>query len=73
MIDVINTPKAPSRMQKTLDWILARLSETSTWQGFIGIITACGITIQPELAAQIVSAGMAVIGVINVITKEKGN
>jgi hypothetical protein len=58
-------------MKLTLDWVLARLSETSTWRGIILVITAAGVTIRPELANQIVALGLAVVGLINIVRKER--
>lgn len=51
--------------------ILEYLSQQSTWKGIIGIVTAAGVAISPELSAAIVAAGMAAIGLINVVRNEK--
>jgi hypothetical protein len=53
------------------DTILNYLSQQSTWKGLIGLATAAGVLTSPDLAAAIVSAGMALIGVINVVRNEK--
>lgn len=53
-----------------MNWILGRLSETSTWRGLILILTAAGITMSPELVNAITAAGLALVGLINVIRKE---
>lgn len=50
-------------------WILARLSENSTWRGLILLLTAAGATINPDLANAIISVGLAVVGLINVFRK----
>lgn len=55
----------------TLDWILERLAEASTWRGITAILTGLGIALSPELAAQITAAGLGLIGLINVFRKEK--
>lgn len=53
-----------------MQWIFDRLNEQSTWKGIFGILTAAGIVIKPELAAAIMAAGMAAIGLLNVIRNE---
>ena len=52
-------------------YILNRLTERSTWLGFIALATACGATIEAAIAEQIIAAGMAVAGLIGVVTKDK--
>ncbi|WP_373031664.1 hypothetical protein [Sulfurovum sp.] len=53
------------------DLIIKYGSMPSTWKGIIGIATAAGLVVSPELAAQIVALGIAVIGAINVVRNEK--
>lgn len=53
-----------------MDWIIARLSEPSSWRGMIGVLTSAGLIISPELGAQIVAAGLALMGLINIFRKE---
>ena len=52
-------------------YILNRLTERSTWLGIIALATACGATIEAAIAEQIIAAGMAVAGLIGVVTKDK--
>lgn len=52
-------------------WILDRLGESSTWRGIIGIATAVGVGISPELATGIIAAGTGTIGLINVLRTER--
>ena len=40
-------------------YIINRLTERSTWLGLIGLITACGASLETALAEQIIAAGMA--------------
>ena len=54
---------------KILDYILARLGESSTWRGIAFLVSAAGISLRPEDAASIAAAGMAVVGAINVLRK----
>lgn len=49
-----------------IDWLLARLSENSTWRGIISVLTAFGVAIKPDKMAAIVSTGMALVGIINI-------
>lgn len=56
---------------KFVNWITDRAKEKSTWLGITGILTAAGIAIAPDLQEAIISVGMAIAGLIAVITKEK--
>ena len=56
---------------KILNIILERLSENSTWRGLILVATALGIKLDPELQETILAAGLALVGLINVIRKGK--
>lgn len=53
------------------DYILNRLAEASTWRGFVMLVTALGVTLDSAQAAAIVSAGMALAGVIAVFVPDK--
>ena len=52
-----------------LNYILARLSESSTWRGLAFVLSAAGVTLVPDQANAIAAAGMAVVGAINVFRK----
>lgn len=54
-----------------METVLNYLTQPSTWRGLIGILTAAGIAVSPELAAQITAAGLGLIGIINVVRNEK--
>ena len=56
-----------------IQYILERFNETSTWRGAISLITGLGVKIRPDLAESIISAGFALMGIINVLRKEKTN
>jgi hypothetical protein len=56
---------------KILNIILERLSENSTWRGLILVATALGIKLDPELQETILAAGLALVGLINVLRKGK--
>ena len=47
------------------------LKMPTTWAGLTGIVSAFGVAISPELAAEIASAGAAVAGLLLVIYNEK--
>jgi len=53
-----------------VNWLIARLKEPSTWRGLIWLATAFGVSLRPEVWEQITAVGMAVAGLIGVITRE---
>lgn len=54
-----------------MKYILDRLAEPSTWRGAISVATALGIKLQPDFAEAIISAGLAAMGLVNILRKEK--
>lgn len=50
--------------------MIERLGQESTWRGFITTVTAFGIIIKPELAEAIIAAGLALVGVINILKND---
>jgi len=54
-------------------YFLSRLQEASTWRGLIALATAAGVTLSPEQTTAIISAGLALIGLFGVFTKDKGD
>lgn len=50
-------------------YLIARLSEASTWRGIVLILTALGVSLSPEQAEAIVTVGLAVAGAAGVATK----
>jgi len=56
-----------------IQYILERLNETSTWRGIISLLTGLGVKLRPDMAEAIISAGLALMGVINIGRKEKTN
>ena len=50
-------------------YIFDRLREPSTWRGITLLLTAIGVPVAPALAEAIVSTGLAVTGLIGVVTK----
>lgn len=57
-----------------LQWIGERASEKSTWAGLIAIVTPLtGLVLSADQAAAVTTAGMAIAGLILVLTKtDKG-
>lgn len=53
-----------------LKTILARLSEQSTWRGLILLATAAGLNLSPEHWEAILTLGLSVVGLINILRKE---
>jgi len=51
-------------------YIFARLKEASTWRGIVLLLTAVGIPIAPGVADLIISAGLAVTGLIGAVTPD---
>jgi hypothetical protein len=54
-----------------MKYLLDRLNEPSTWRGAVSLVTALGVKLRPDLMEAIISAGLAVMGMINVLRKEK--
>lgn len=52
-------------------WILARLKEPSTWRGIVLLLTALGIRVRPDVWEYVASAGMAIAGLIGVLTSDE--
>lgn len=46
------------------NFILNRLKEASTWRGIVACLTAFGLALEPDQAEAIVTAGLAVIGLL---------
>ncbi len=52
-------------------WLLDRLQEKSTWYGVTALLTSAGVSLDPNLTNQIITAAVGVSGVIAVVAKEK--
>ena len=59
-------------MEKTLDWLKRQLAQPSTWRGVLALLTSFGIAISPQQAEAITAAGLALIGLVGVFTKDPG-
>jgi hypothetical protein len=58
-------------MDDSLNWLAARLQEPSTWRGLMWLATACGVVLSPEAWQYIATAGMALAGLVGVLTSDK--
>lgn len=54
-----------------LAYLYGRLKEASTWRGVLAILTAAGVTLQPEQQNAIVAAGLSLIGLVGVFFSDK--
>ena len=50
-------------------FILARAKEPSTWRGLFLFLAAAGVPIAPAMADQIVTVGLALAGIVGMVTK----
>lgn len=53
-----------------MNYIIERLKEDSTWRGLVMLATALGVKLDPAQASAIISAGLAIVGLINVLRKQ---
>lgn len=53
-----------------MNYLIDRLKEPSTWRGILAMMTAVGVKLHPELQEAIISAGLALIGLVNIFRKE---
>lgn len=51
------------------NYIFERMKEPSTWRGVLLFLTAVGVPIAPELANHIVTGGLALAGIVGMVTK----
>ena len=52
-----------------LDKLGIALGEAATWRGLVMIMTAVGIQLDPDQQAAIISAGLAIAGILAVFFK----
>lgn len=53
-----------------LKWIIARLKEPSTMRGLVWLATVAGLSLRPDQAEAIVTAGMALAGLLGVFLSD---
>lgn len=54
-----------------LEYLKERFSEASTWRGIIAVVTGLGVKVSPELAESIIAMGLALMGLLGIVTKDK--
>jgi len=52
------------------DYLIKRLGEASTWRGIVAALTAAGVTLSPDAAEQLSAAGLALIGLIGILSQD---
>lgn len=60
-------------MKINIAFIRARAKEASTWRGLILVLAAFGVEVSPEMSEEIVKLGLALAGVIGLVTKDGNN
>lgn len=55
---------------KPMEILLTKLQEPSTVRGLLALLAAFGITVQPDYHEHIITAFLALIGIINVWRRE---
>lgn len=58
-------------MKQILKYVTARASERSTWLGLTSVATALGLLLSSEQTEAVISAGMAVAGMIAAFSGDK--
>jgi hypothetical protein len=52
-----------------MKYLLERAKEPSTWRGGVFLLASAGVGLAPELANAIITTGVAVAGLLGVVTK----
>lgn len=52
-------------------YLLARISEPSTWRGLVMLLTAAGVQMAPPLQDAIITAGIGIAGIIGAVMPDK--
>ena len=52
-------------------YLMARLSEASTWRGIVALLTAAGVVLSPEQIESIIAAGLALIGLLGTLLPDR--
>ena len=59
------------RYARTLRYIVARAGERSTWRAVIALATTLGVVVEPTKIAAIVTIGVGVASVLEMLLPEK--
>jgi hypothetical protein len=52
-----------------IQYLLERAKEPSSWRGAVFLLASAGVGIAPELSDAIITTGVAVAGLLGVVTK----
>lgn len=58
-------------MSAIFQYIIDRLKEPSSWRGIVGLLTSVGVVTNPDLGNSIIATGIALMGLIGILTKDK--
>lgn len=61
------------KTETQMSWFADRLKERSTWQGIVAVLSAVGVAFSPDQKEAIITAGVALIGVIAAFTKDNND
>ncbi len=53
-----------------MNWFLNQLRQASTWRGLVWLLTVFGLALKPDQAEAIVTAGMALAGLLGVFLSD---
>lgn len=53
------------------EYLIARLSEASTWRGIIMLATAAGVVFSAQQAEAVIAAGLALAGLVGAFSPDK--
>lgn len=57
-------------MSSTFTYLLDRAREPSSWRGLVWLLTALGVSLDPDAAAALMSAGASLAGLIGVLVRD---
>jgi len=58
-------------MKRLFAYLHERLKEASTWRGIMLVATAAGAKISPEMSEAIITLGVALTGIIGIVTSDR--
>lgn len=58
-------------MNVNTTWLLDRLGERSTWIGLTGLLTATGVSLEPDIGDAIGALGIALASLIAMLTRDR--
>ncbi len=56
---------------RNIDDVIHRLQEPSTWRGIVMMLSATGVSVNPEMMESIIVLGMGLSGMIGFFTADK--